>query len=112
MVMASGRSLRAMIVGAVVMGAGLRGRMVRGRLALSFDGDGGLDWRLAEDLGEAKGQQRGDHSGDHAAQKQISDHGRILQWQGKPSRWRASWTNSCTWLPAISDTAPCSAPTK
>src|SRR5690242_7566217 len=34
------------------------------------------------------------------------------QWQGKPSRWRASCTHSWTSVPLSTEVAPCSAPTK
>ena len=88
---------------------GGRGQRRLGLVACGFVVDRGLDHRLGEDPREDEREQSGQRSDRGAAQHQRSDH----QWQGKLSRWRASCTNSCTYmLSPKTDVAPWSIPTK
>jgi hypothetical protein len=41
---------------------------------LLFEGDGAIDLRFADDLGDAEREQSGDKPREHAADQKISDH--------------------------------------
>ena len=91
---------------------GLPGRGGQRRLRLGASGlvvDRGLDHRLGEDPREHEREQAAERADGRAAQDQRPDH----QWQGKLRRWRASCTNSWTYmLLPNTDVAPWSIPTK
>ena len=62
--------------------------------------DGTAGDRFDEDPGEHECEHSSERAGEQAARDYALFHFSVTrgQWQGKPRRWRASWTNSWTWV--------------